>query len=140
VGIHLCRSGQIEWQSTTGYDPIADKLFNALNIDIYFLEYDSARCGTFEPLSLVPNGKIIVLGLVGSRTAELESTNFLERRVEEASRYIAIDQLAISPKCGFSTGAFEDRERSIKLQRDKLELVVTAADAIWGSHGAVKPN
>jgi len=135
VGIHLCRSGQVEWQSATGYDPIADKLFNALNIDIYFLEYDSARCGTFEPLSLVPKGKTIVLGLVGSRTAELESTKFLEHRIEEASRYIDIDQLAISPKCGFSTGVFEDKERSIKLQREKLALVVTTADAIWGSHG-----
>jgi methionine synthase II (cobalamin-independent) len=140
VGIHLCRSGQVEWQSTTGYDPIADKLFNALNIDIFFLEYDSGRCGTFEPLSLVPKGKTIVLGLVGSRTAELESKKFLESRIEEASRYIDIDQLAISPKCGFSTGVFEDKDRSINLQWEKLALVVTAADAIWGSHGAVRSN
>ena len=138
IGIHLCRSGQVEWQSSTGYDPIADKLFNEMNIDVYFLEYDTARCGTFEPLRLVPKGKTIVLGLIGSRIEELESIDFLKRRVEDASRYIDGDQLAISPKCGFSVGIFEDKERSIRLEQDKLALTVAAADEIWGSHGPMR--
>ena len=138
IGIHLCRSGQVEWQSSTGYGPIADKLFNEMNIDTYFLEYDTARCGTFEPLTLVPKGKTIVLGLIGSRIEELESIDFLKRRVEDASRYIDGDQLAISPKCGFSVGIFEDKERSIRVEHDKLALTVAAADAIWGSHGPMR--
>jgi 5-methyltetrahydropteroyltriglutamate--homocysteine methyltransferase len=89
IGIHICRSQDPSWQAETGYDPIAELLFNAMKVNNYFLEYDNARAGTFAPLRSAPGGKFVVLGLVASRTSELESVDFLERRIEEASRYIS---------------------------------------------------
>src|SRR5262245_51412730 len=97
VGIHICRSQDPSWQADTGYDPIAEPLFNEMKIDTFFLEYDNARAGTFAPLAAVPEGKFVVLGLVASRTPELESGEFLKRRIEEASRYIQLAQLCLSP-------------------------------------------
>jgi 5-methyltetrahydropteroyltriglutamate--homocysteine methyltransferase len=132
VGIHVCRSQDPSWQADVGYDPIAEPLFNALTIKFYFLEYDNARAGTFAPLAHVPKGKIVVLGLVASKVAELESADFLKRRIEEASRHIDIDQLALSPQCGFSTSASEHVGVSEEMEKAKLARIVEVAREVWG--------
>jgi 5-methyltetrahydropteroyltriglutamate--homocysteine methyltransferase len=132
VGIHVCRSQDPSWQAEAGYDAIAEPLFNALKLNIYFLEYDNARAGTFEPLRLVPRGKFVVLGLVASRRAEVESTEQLKRRIEEASRYIPLEQLALSPQCGFSTSAAEHVAVTKEIETAKLARVVEVARDVWG--------
>jgi 5-methyltetrahydropteroyltriglutamate--homocysteine methyltransferase len=131
VGIHVCRSQDPSWQADVGYDPIAESLFNDLRIGFYFLEYDNARSGSFEPLRLVPQGKVVVLGLVASKSPELESVELLERRIEEASRYIDLDQLALSPQCGFSTSASENVKLTEELEQAKLRRIVEVARAVW---------
>jgi 5-methyltetrahydropteroyltriglutamate--homocysteine methyltransferase len=133
IGIHICRSQNVNWQADIGYDPIAPTLFNDMNVDFYFLEYDNQRAGTFEPLALVPKGKIVVLGLVSSHSHELETNDYLKRRIEEASAFIDLDQLALSPQCGFSTGAGMSDTASIQMQARKLALIVDLAREIWGS-------
>jgi 5-methyltetrahydropteroyltriglutamate--homocysteine methyltransferase len=131
VGIHICRSQDKSWQADIGYDPIADALFNQMTIDTYFLEYDNPRAGTFEPLRLVPKNKTVVLGLVGSRVAEMEGVDLLKRRIDEAAKYVALDQLAISPHCGFATGVFASTDDSIELEKAKLARVVEVARQVW---------
>jgi 5-methyltetrahydropteroyltriglutamate--homocysteine methyltransferase len=101
-------------------------------VKFYFLEYDNARSGTFAPLRALPKDKIVVLGLVASKQAELESPDFLERRIEEASRHVDIAQLALSPQCGFSTSATEHTAVSEALQMAKLARIVEVARAVWG--------
>ena len=133
IGIHICRSQNVNWQADIGYDPIAPTLFNDMNVDFYFLEYDNQRAGTFQPLALVPKGKIVVLGLVSSHSHELETNDYLKRRIEEASAFIDLDQLALSPQCGFSTGAGMSDTASIQMQARKLALIVDLAREIWGS-------
>ena len=133
IGIHICRSQNVNWQADIGYDPIAPTLFNDMNVDFYFLEYENQRAGTFEPLALVPKGKIVVLGLVSSHSHELETNDYLKRRIEEASAFIDLDQLALSPQCGFSTGAGMSDTASIQMQARKLALIVDLAREIWGS-------
>src|SRR5258708_18502596 len=93
IGIHVCRSQDPSWQADVGYDPIAEPLFNEMKVDSYFLEYDNARAGTFAPLQSVPEGKFVVLGLVASKASELESADMLKRRIEQASRYVKLEQL-----------------------------------------------
>jgi 5-methyltetrahydropteroyltriglutamate--homocysteine methyltransferase len=132
IGIHICRSQDPSWQADAGYDPIAEPLFNAMNIDTYFLEYDNARAGGFEPLRFVPEGKFVVLGLVASRAPELESVDLLKRRIEEASRYIKLEQLGLSPQCGFSTSAAEHVVVTEDVETAKLKRVVEVARQIWG--------
>ena len=132
VGIHICRSQDPSWQADVGYDPIAEPLFNALKVKFYFLEYDNARAGTFAPLRVLPKDKMVVLGLVASRQAELESVDFLKRRIEEASRYVDIAQLALSPQCGFSTSATEPAAVSEALEMAKLARIVEVAREVWG--------
>ena len=132
VGIHICRSQDPSWQANVGYDPIAEAIFNAMNVGIYFLEYDNARAGGFEPLRAVPAGKRVVLGLVASKVNELESADLLKRRIEEASRYVPLDQLALSPQCGFSTSAAEHIGVTADMQRAKLARIVEVARAVWG--------
>jgi len=132
IGIHVCRSQDPSWQADVGYDPIAEPLFNELNINSYFLEYDNARTGTFAPLGFVPKGKFVVLGLVSSQRPELESTDFLKSRIEDASRHIDLDQLALSPQCGFSTSAAEHFALSEEQERAKLARIVEVARQIWG--------
>lgn len=131
-GIHLCRGNHRSmWHREGSYDAIAERLFNALPFDRFLLEYDSPRSGNFEPLRFVPKGKVVVLGLISSKVAKLESADDLCRRVEEAARYIPLDQLAISPQCGFASdlvGNLLDEDA----QRRKLKLVVTVADRVWG--------
>ncbi len=132
VGIHLCRgNSRSKWVSTGPYDPIADVIYPNLNIDAYFLEYDDERSGGFGPLSLMPDDKVVVLGLITTKTGQMESLDDLKRRVDDAAQYVAMDNLAISPQCGFASEVggniitFDDQQR-------KLDLVVRAADDIWG--------
>jgi 5-methyltetrahydropteroyltriglutamate--homocysteine methyltransferase len=132
VGIHICRSQDPSWQADVGYDPIAEPLFNALKVKFYFLEYDNARAGTFAPLRALPKDKRVVLGLVASKQAELESADFLKRRIEEASRYVDIAQLGLSPQCGFSTSATEHAAVSEALEMAKLARIVEVAREVWG--------
>jgi 5-methyltetrahydropteroyltriglutamate--homocysteine methyltransferase len=131
VAIHLCRgNNRSQWYAEGGYDPIAEKLFNRLNVDVFLLEYESERAGTFEPLRFVPPGKMVVLGLVSTKLPEMETADQLLRRIEEASKYVSMDQLAISPQCGFASVA-EGNLLSEDDQWRKLELVVQTARKVW---------
>ncbi len=132
IGIHICRSQDPSWQADAGYDPIAEPLFNAMKVDSYFLEYDNARAGTFAPLRFVPAEKFVVLGLVASRVPEVESVDILEQRIEEASRYIRLEQLGLSPQCGFSTSAAEHVAVTEDIEKAKLARVVEVARRVWG--------
>jgi 5-methyltetrahydropteroyltriglutamate--homocysteine methyltransferase len=132
TGMHLCRGNfRSTFQGAGGYDAIADILFNKTNIDAYFMEYDTERAGGFEPLRLVPKGKTVVLGLVTSKTGKLESKDEIKRRVEAAARFIDIDQLRLSPQCGFASTE-EGNLLTEDEQWAKLALVVEVADEIWG--------
>jgi 5-methyltetrahydropteroyltriglutamate--homocysteine methyltransferase len=114
-----------------GYEPVADKLFNETPVDAFFLEYDSARAGDFSPLRFVPKGKRIVLGLVSSKTADLEDQDALLRRIEDAARFCSLDQLALSAQCGFASVAGGNALTEDQ-QWGKLELVVRVAERVWG--------
>ena len=131
VAIHLCRgNNRSQWYAEGGYDPIAEKLFNRLNVDAFLLEYESERAGTFEPLRLVPPGKTVVLGLVSTKLPEMESADQLLRRIDEASKYVPLDRLALSPQCGFASNQ-EGNLLSEDEQWRKLELVVNTARKVW---------
>jgi methionine synthase II (cobalamin-independent) len=132
IGVHICRSQDPTWQADVSYDPIAEPLFNDMKVGIYFLEYDNARAGSFEPLRALPPGKTVVLGLVASKLPELESADLLKRRIEEASRYVKREQLALSPQCGFSTSAAEHIGVSEEMERAKLARIVEVAREVWG--------
>jgi 5-methyltetrahydropteroyltriglutamate--homocysteine methyltransferase len=132
TAMHLCRGNfRSTFQGAGGYDAIADILFNRTNIDAYFMEYDTERAGGFEPLRLVPKGKKVVLGLVTSKTGMLESKDEIKRRVEAATKYIDIDQLCLSPQCGFASTE-EGNLLSEDEQWAKLGFVVEVAKEIWG--------
>ena len=131
VAIHLCRgNNRSQWYAEGGYDPIAEKLFNRLNVDAFLLEYESDRAGTFEPLRFVPRGKTVVLGLVSTKLPEMETADQLLRRIEEASKYVPADQLALSPQCGFAS-VLEGNLLTEDQQWRKLELVVHTARKVW---------
>jgi 5-methyltetrahydropteroyltriglutamate--homocysteine methyltransferase len=131
VAIHLCRgNNRSHWYAEGGYDSIAEKLFAELRVDRFLLEYDDARSGGFEPLRYVPRGKIVVLGLVSSKLAQLESGDELRRRIDEASRFVPLDELALSPQCGFAS-TLEGNNVTEDDQWAKLELVVATARAVW---------
>jgi 5-methyltetrahydropteroyltriglutamate--homocysteine methyltransferase len=131
VAIHLCRgNNRSQWYAEGGYDPIAEKLFNQLNVDAFLLEYESERAGTFEPLRFVPRGKMVVLGLVSTKLPDMEPADQLLRRIEEASKYVSVDQLALSPQCGFASG-MEGNLLTEDQQWRKLELVVQTARKVW---------
>ena len=133
VCMHLCRGNFAgAWVAEGGYDPIAELLFNEIAVDGYFLEYDSPRAGSFAPLRFLPKGKIAVLGLVTTKSAALETKDDLKRRIEEASRYAPLDQLALSPQCGFSSG-IGGNTMTVEDEIAKLRLVVDAARDVWGS-------
>ncbi len=132
IGMHLCRGNRGgQWHAEGSYDSVAERLFNALNIQFYFLEYDSPRAGTFTPLRLVPRHKTVVLGLVSTKTPAMESKDDLKKRVEDATRYLDLDSLAVSPQCGFAS---LDTGNPItpQVQEKKLRLVVELARDIWG--------
>ena len=132
LAMHICRgNNQSHWSAEGGYDQIADTLFNKIDVDSYFLEYDTPRAGTFEPLRLVPKNKTVVLGLVSSKFPELESSESLKRRIDEAARFIALEQLSISPQCGFASTAPGNRISGAD-QCAKLERVVAVAKDVWG--------
>lgn len=135
VTAHLCRGNfRSSWVAEGGYDYVAEALFGELNIDGYFLEYDDERSGGFEPLRFVPKGKYVVLGIVTSKKGELESKDALKRRIEEASRYVDLDQICISPQCGFSS-TVEGNSVTYEQQVTKLRLVVETAEEVWGDAG-----
>jgi len=132
VGMHLCRGNRGgHWHAEGSYDLIADKLFNALDIDFFFLEYDSPRAGDFSPLRLLPKGKTIALGLVSTKAAAVEDKAALKRRIEEASRHVDLDRLALSPQCGFASSE-EGNPIPPAAQEAKLQLVVEVAREVWG--------
>jgi len=133
LAIHLCRgNNRSQWYAEGGYDTIAEKLFGRLNVDAFLLEYESERAGTFEPLRFVPPGKTVVLGLVSSKLAELESEDQLARRIEEASKYVPLEHLAISPQCGFAS-TMEGNLLTEDQQWQKLKLVIDTARRVWGT-------
>jgi 5-methyltetrahydropteroyltriglutamate--homocysteine methyltransferase len=132
IAMHLCRGNFAgAWMAEGGYEPIADLLFNRINADAYFLEYDSPRAGGFEPLRLLPRGKTAVLGLVTTKTPRLEAKDDIKRRIDEAARFVPLEQLALSPQCGFSSG-IGGETMTPDDQRRKLELVVETAREVWG--------
>jgi methionine synthase II (cobalamin-independent) len=133
VCTHLCRGNfRSAWSASGGYDHVAEALFGELNVDGYFLEYDDARSGSFAPLRFVPNGpKKVVLGIVTSKRAALENKDELKRRIDQAAKYVPLEQLCLSPQCGFSS-TVEGNVLSIEEQFQKLRLVVETAHEIWG--------
>jgi 5-methyltetrahydropteroyltriglutamate--homocysteine methyltransferase len=133
ISMHLCRGNfRSTWVASGGYEPVADVLFNQINSDAYFMEYDSDRAGGFEPLRFVPRGnKVVVLGLVTSKTGALESKDDLKRRIEAASRYLPLEQLALSPQCGFASTE-EGNVLTEEEQWAKLRLCVEVAQEVWG--------
>ena len=132
VTTHMCRGNfRSSWVAEGGYDFVAEALFNELDVDGFFMEWDDARSGGFEPLRFVPKGKIVVLGLVTTKRPELEAKDDVKRRIDEASRFVDVDQLCLSPQCGFSSTS-EGNELTVDDQRAKLRLVVETADDVWG--------
>ncbi len=132
ITTHMCRgNNQSMWAAEGGYDFVADSLFNNLEVDGFFCEWDDERSGGFEPLRYVPKGKRVVLGLVTTKRGELESKDGLKRRLEEASRYVDLDQLCLSPQCGFSSTK-EGNDLSQEQQWAKLRLIVETAEEVWG--------
>jgi 5-methyltetrahydropteroyltriglutamate--homocysteine methyltransferase len=132
VTLHQCRGNREgNWMAEGGYDPVADVLFNRINVHGYFLEYDTPRAGSFAPLRLLPKGKVVVLGLVSSKTPALERADDLKRRIEEAAQFAALDQLALSPQCGFASSV-GGNPLSEGEQEAKLTRVVEVATAVWG--------
>ena len=131
-GIHLCRGNQRSmWHREGSYDDIAERLLNELKHDRFLFEYDTPRAGGFEPLRFLPKGKVIVLGLVSTKVPQLESVDELKRRIEEASRYVPVEQIAISPQCGFSSDVVGNLITEDD-QKRKLEVVVETARQVWG--------
>jgi len=132
LGIHLCRgNNRSHWYAEGGYDSIAEKLFGTLEVDRFLLEYDDERSGTFEPLRFVPKGKTVVLGLVSSKVPRMEDADVLAKRIEEASKYVPIENLALSPQCGFASTA-EGNLLNEDQQWSKLKLVAETARRVWG--------
>jgi 5-methyltetrahydropteroyltriglutamate--homocysteine methyltransferase len=132
VTTHLCRGNfRSSWVAEGGYDFVAEALFGELDVDGFFLEYDDARSGGFAPLRFVPKGKMVVLGLVTTKRGELEDKDQLKRRIEEAARHVPIEQLCLSPQCGFSS-TVEGNALSYEQEVAKLELVVETAAEVWG--------
>jgi 5-methyltetrahydropteroyltriglutamate--homocysteine methyltransferase len=132
TAMHLCRGNfQSTFVASGGYEPVAEILFNEINIQAYFMEYDSDRAGGFEPLRFVPKDKTVVLGLVTSKSGTLESKDELKRRIDQASKYISLDQLCLSPQCGFASTE-EGNILAEDEQWAKLRMIVELADEVWG--------
>ena len=131
-GIHLCRGNQRSmWHREGSYDAVAERLFSELRHRRLLLEYDTERAGGFEPLRFVPKGTVVVLGLVSTKVPKLESVDFLKRRIDDAARYLPLEQLAISPQCGFSSDVVGNLITPDD-QKRKLERVVETARQVWG--------
>jgi 5-methyltetrahydropteroyltriglutamate--homocysteine methyltransferase len=133
VCVHLCRGNfRSAWAADGGYEPVAEALFNELAVDGYFLEYDDPRSGDFAPLRHVPKGKIVVLGLVSTKVGELESKDTLKRRIDEAAKFVPMEQLCLSPQCGFSS-TVHGNDIAVESQAAKLRLVIETAREVWGA-------
>ena len=132
LAMHLCRGNFKSTHAAAGnYEPVAEALLAEMNLDAFFLEYDDDRSGDFRPLRYLPKGKIVVLGLVTTKFGEMESKDALKRRIEEASKYAPLDQLCLSPQCGFSS-TVHGNNIAVEAQRAKLRLVVETAQEVWG--------
>jgi 5-methyltetrahydropteroyltriglutamate--homocysteine methyltransferase len=132
IAMHLCRGNfKSMWIASGGYEPVAEVLFNQVNADAYFLEWDSERAGGFEPLRYVPKDKWVVLGIITSKSGELESKEYIQRRLEEAARFIDLDQVCLSPQCGFASTE-EGNTLTEEQQWAKLRMVVEVAEEVWG--------
>jgi 5-methyltetrahydropteroyltriglutamate--homocysteine methyltransferase len=133
VTTHMCRGNfRSSWAASGDYEYVADALFNELEVDGFFMEWDDERSGGFEPLRLVPKGKHVVLGLVTTKHGELEQKDELKRRIDEASTFVDLDQLCLSPQCGFSS-TLEGNDLSYEQQVAKLRLIVEVAEEVWGN-------
>jgi 5-methyltetrahydropteroyltriglutamate--homocysteine methyltransferase len=131
VAVHFCRGNRDHGMADGGYEPIADRIFNRLDVDGFFLEYDTPRAGDFTPLRFVPKGKKVVLGLVSTKLAAIETADALKRRIEEAARSVPLEQLCLSPQCGFSSNARRGRLPPDVVER-KLARIVEVARQVWG--------
>jgi 5-methyltetrahydropteroyltriglutamate--homocysteine methyltransferase len=133
ITMHLCRGNfRSSFVASGGYEPVAEVLFNAIRVHGYFMEYDSDRAGGFEPLRFVPKGKTVVLGLVTSKSGKLEARDAIKRRLDEAAKYVSLDQLCLSPQCGFASTE-EGNVLSEDEQWAKLRAIVEIAEEVWGS-------
>ena len=133
LAMHLCRGNFKSTHAASGnYEPVAEALLSEMNLDAYFLEYDDDRSGDFRPLRYLPKGKIVVLGLVTTKFGDMESKDDLKRRIDEASRYAPLEQLCLSPQCGFSS-TVHGNDIAVEAQRAKLRLVIETAQEVWGS-------
>ncbi|HEV2038698.1 MAG TPA: 5-methyltetrahydropteroyltriglutamate--homocysteine S-methyltransferase, partial [Casimicrobiaceae bacterium] len=131
--VHLCRGNfKSAWVAEGGYEPVAEVLFNELEVDGYFLEYDDARSGDFSPLRFVPPNKTVVLGLVTTKLGELESKDDLKRKIDQAAKLLPLDQLCLSPQCGFSS-TVHGNEIEREAQAAKLRLIIETAEEVWGA-------
>jgi 5-methyltetrahydropteroyltriglutamate--homocysteine methyltransferase len=132
VGHHICRgNNRSAWGGEGGYEPVAEKLFSTMNVDRFLLEYDTERAGNFEPLRFVPRDKMVVLGLISSKLGQLENEDDVIRRIEEASKYVPIENLALSPQCGFASTS-PGNMLTWDEQKAKLELIARVARRVWG--------
>lgn len=132
LAMHLCRGNFKSTHAAAGnYEPVAEALLKEMNLDAYFMEYDDDRSGDFRPLRFLPKGKIVVLGLVTTKFGELEHKDTLKRRIDEASKYAPLDQLCLSPQCGFSS-TVHGNNIAVEAQRSKLRLVIETAQEVWG--------
>jgi 5-methyltetrahydropteroyltriglutamate--homocysteine methyltransferase len=130
--VHLCRGNfRSSWAAEGGYEPVAEIMFNELAIDAFFLEYDDPRSGDFAPLRFLPKGKTVVLGLVTTKLGELETKDEIRRRIDEAAKFVSLDQLALSPQCGFAS-TVHGNDLSVQQQSDKIRLVIDVAEEVWG--------
>ena len=135
IGTHLCRgNNKGHWLASGGYEAVAEKLFNQLEVDAFFLEYDSSRAGTFAPLRFMPGNKTVVLGLISSKLPVLEDSNEVKRRIEQAGKHVPLENLCLSPQCGFAS-VFQGNPVTEGHQRAKLSLIVDVANDMWGSVG-----
>jgi 5-methyltetrahydropteroyltriglutamate--homocysteine methyltransferase len=132
VTTHMCRGNfKSSWVAEGGYDFVAEALFNELEVDGFFMEWDDERSGGFEPLRFLPKGKAVVLGLVTTKRGELEAKDELKRRIEEAARFTDVEQLCLSPQCGFASTS-EGNDLTAEQQAAKLRLIVEVASEVWG--------
>ena len=133
LAMHLCRGNfKSTFAASGNYEPVAEALLSEMNIDAYFLEYDDDRSGDFRPLRFLPKGKTAVLGLVTTKVGQMESKDSLKRRIDEAAKYVPMEQLALSPQCGFSS-TVHGNNIAVEDQRNKLRLVIETANEVWGS-------
>jgi 5-methyltetrahydropteroyltriglutamate--homocysteine methyltransferase len=132
TAVHLCRGNfRSSWAAEGGYEPVAEIMFNELNIDAFLLEYDDARSGDFAPLRFLPKGKTVVLGLVTTKLGDLETKDEIKRRIDEAAKFAPLDQLALSPQCGFAS-TVHGNDIALEQQAAKMQLVLEVAEEVWG--------